>query len=117
MEERIGKTLKALEKRKIRAWYAESRQEARQTMLAMIPEDAVVGIGDSSALRQIGVIEELEKRGTTVINPFDHRKKIEDLEGFIEHLFKPSVAAALAEVFLAGTNALTEDGRLLNIDN
>jgi hypothetical protein len=116
MEAKIKRTLKSLEARNFRAWFAENCREAKDRMMDLIPEDATVGIGDSSTVRQIGVIESLKKRGTKVINPFDLDKTIKDSRTYLEFLFRPMVEATVCDLFLTGSNALTEDGRLLSVD-
>jgi hypothetical protein len=116
MEEEIKRTLKSLEARNLRAWFAKNCRAARDQMLSLISKEATVGVGDSSSVRQIGIIKELRKRGTKVINPFDLNKTIKDRGTFLEFLFMPSIQASVCDVFLTGTNAITQDGRLLNID-
>jgi hypothetical protein len=116
MEESIQKTLKSLQARGMKAWFAKDCSEARRRMLDTISKNATVGVGDSSTVRQIGIIKSLKKRGTKVINPFDLKKTVKDDRTHLEFLFRPMVEASLCDVFLTGTNAVTQDGRLLNID-
>ena len=116
MEASIQKTLKSLQARGIRAWFAKDCREARRRMMDIISKDATVGVGDSSTIRQIGIIKSLKKRGTKVINPFDLKKTVKDDRTHLEFLFRPAVEATVCDVFLTGTNAVTQDGRLLNID-
>jgi len=116
MEEEIKKTLKSLGARNLKPYFAENCKEARDLMLNLIPRNATVGLGDSSTIRQIGIIQSLKKRGTRVINPFDPGKKIRDDATHLKFVFKPVVEATMCDVYLTGTNALTRDGRLLNID-
>ena len=75
----------------------------------MIPRKVVVGIGDSTTVRQIGIIDELKKRGTIVLDGFYRGVS------WARHneLVKEST---LCDVFLTGTNAVTLDGRLVNVD-
>lgn len=116
MEEAIRKTLKSLEARNLNALFAKDCKEARQLILSLIPQKAVVGIGDSSTVRQIGVIQSLNKRGTKVFNPFNPRNRIKDDKTHAKFIFRPMVAATVCDVFLTGTNAVTRDGRIVNID-
>jgi hypothetical protein len=116
VEAEIKKTMKSLEARNLKAWFANNRLEATNIMLDLIPQDAIVGVGDSSTIRQIGIIKNLKDRGTKVINPYDIEDVIKDEKTYLEFNFKRKVEAILCDVFLAGTNALTQDGRLLNID-
>lgn len=116
IDDTIARTLKAFKKRLFEGHFAKNREDARKQILDLIPIDRAVCIGDSSTVRQIEVVKALKGRGTPVINPFDPEIKIEDARGFFEFLFRPSFEATVGDVFLTGTNALTEDGRLLNID-
>lgn len=116
MEKTIEKTLKALRKRSLKGWHAETAEAAKELILKLIPADAMVGIGDSSTVRQLRIIEALRERGTTTINPFDIAKIPTDPQSYFEFLFWPSLAASVCDVFLTGSNAVTEDGRIVNID-
>jgi len=116
MEANIQKTLKSLQARGMRAWFAKDCREARHRMLDIISKDATVGVGDSSTIRQIEIIKSLKKRGTEVINPFDLKNTVKDDRTHLELAFRPMLKATLCDVFLTGTNAVTQDGRLLNID-
>ncbi len=113
----ILETTKAsLNKRGIEAMIVTDRKAARESMLEMIPVGASVGCGGSATLRQIGILEELKKRGTLLVNPevrelgepFD-KEKMEVMERLRRK-------AMTCDYFLSGTNALTADGRLVNID-
>jgi len=116
VDEVIERTIEALKARDFDASLAKDRGEACKLILDLIPVDVTVCIGDSSTVRQTEVARALRNRGTEVINPFDPEKKIEDERTFYEFLFRPSLEASLGDVFLTGTNAVTEDGKLLNID-
>jgi hypothetical protein len=116
MEQLIKKTAKSLEKRGIKSWAAPHAEAARKVILEIVSSDATVGIGDSSTVRQIGVIEALKARGNQVNNPFDPMKEIKDLQSNFDYLFWPSIEASICDVFLTGSNALTEDGKIVNVD-
>lgn len=118
MKQIIRKTIKSLEKRLMKGWIAESADEAREIILGIVSPGAIVGVGDSSTVRQIGIIEALRTRGNRVINPFDlmRTREIKDTQTNFDILFWPSIEAAVCDVFLTGTNALTEDGRIVNVD-
>jgi hypothetical protein len=116
MNQEIKQTMKYLKARNFIAYYAENGDQARDTVLTLIPKDMSVGIGDSSSVRQTGVIKALMKRGTPVINPFDPEKPIDDYVNLSKYVFRASLEASYCDVFLTGTNAVTLDGRLVNID-
>jgi len=102
MNEEIAQTIKSLKMRHINSIYAADREEAQTKILELIPQQAVVGIGDSTTMRQLNLIDALQKRGTTVL-----------LGSFSP---EPEKEPSPADTFLTGTNALTTDGRLVNVD-
>lgn len=115
MEPQIEKTLASLRSRHINGIYAADSTEACQKILSLIPKEAIVGMGDSTGVRQLGVVQVLKSRGTNILNPFDIKvsKMTQAAEGRRREMSK---AATLCDVFLTGTNAITQDGKLVNVD-
>ena len=116
MDEEIETTLKSLRSRHLNGVFAKDSEDAKSLLLDLIPQQAVVGIGDSTTVAQIGVKEELKNRGTKVLDGFDRKTahmSTEDYEEFHNRLVKEST---MCDVFLTGTNAITRDGRLVNVD-
>lgn len=116
MEDTIEKTLAALRARHINGIFAEDIEEANRRITALIPEGAVVGFGDSTAVRQLGVLQVLEKRGVRILNAFVPMYPGIDIGAFRQWREKTLDEATRCDVFLTGTNALTWDGRLVNVD-
>jgi len=116
MNPQIESTLSALQKRHIIGLFAEDSEEAKAKILSLIPKDAVVGVGDSTANRQIGVLAALRERGTKVLNPFEPKEPDMDVEDHRRWRGKIVKEATLCDVFLTGTNAVTETGQLVNLD-
>jgi len=116
MERRIERTVESLGKRGIVGWAAEDASEARSIVLKIIPAGATVGMGDSSSVRQVGAIEALMERGNRIINGFEVPDRIKDLQSHFDYGFWPMIEATLCDVFLTGSNSLTEDGRMVNVD-
>ena len=106
-----------LKKKNISAQYVPSRQEALSAILETIPPGVVVGRGDSVSIDQVGVIPELVKRNQNrVIDPLER-----DADGFYifpEREDRRRIARETfsADIFLVGTNAVTLDGKLVNVD-
>lgn len=105
--QKIKRTLAALEKNGFQTFFAPTKSEALEMVLSLIPSNATVGIGGSVTLREINLINALTARGNTI---FQHW-----------HQPKEKVATIMrkelnADVFLASSNAVTEDGKLINID-
>jgi len=105
----IDQTLKAFKKNGFDAVFARNRQEALQNVLDRIPYGAVVGAGDSVTLKEIGIFEELKRRNFTVYWPFDEAVPKEKRRNIARK-------ALLADVFLASSNAITVDGKIVNVD-
>lgn len=107
MEQRIEKVLTNLEKRKIKARYFETKEDAKTAILESITVDMSVGIGGSMSVMEMKLHEELLAAGNTV---------------YWHWLVEPAKMsevrrnASRADVYLSSTNALTEDGELINID-
>ena len=116
-EERARTIIKNLQRKNINGQYVPSREEALTAILGMIPPGVVVARGDSITMEQIGIITELEKRNQNrIIDPL----KI-NAEGFYvnaewEQRRRIAREVFSADIYLVGTNAITLDGKLVNID-
>jgi len=109
-EKQLGKTAKLLKERGFSVHIAENREEAKKIVLDLIPKNASIGIGGSITIREIGVIEELERAGNKVM---DHWK-----QGLSpEEEFEIRRAELMTDVFLSSINALTLSGQLVNMES
>ena len=115
-EGRAKITVKNLQGRNINAQYVASYKEALEATLEMIPPGATVARGDSLSVDQIGIIPALIRRNQNVIS--DQFKRAADgyLIDSVGDRQRMHREAFFADVFLAGTNAVTLDGRLVNVD-
>jgi hypothetical protein len=109
MQQKIAQVISKLGENNISAFYVENNEEAREKVMGMIPEGSVVGFGDSLTLRQIGVVDALTKGNYTFLNPW--APGITPAESL-----KFKKRALTADVFVTGTNALTLDGKIVNVD-
>ncbi len=107
-EQKVNKVLSALQKRKIPCSYASDRQTAKEALLNMINAESPVGIGGSVTIKELDIENELLARGCPV---FWHWNAKSPEEG--THIRRQ---ALLADYYLCSTNAITLDGRLINID-
>lgn len=107
-ELRLNATAKALEGNGFKAYVVPDRVVAKELILNLIPEGSVVGIGGSVTIREIGVIEELERRGFKVVH---HWVKVSP-----EESLELRRKALTSDVYLCSSNAVTLDGKLVNID-
>jgi hypothetical protein len=113
--QRAQKVIENLKKRKMEGIYAANRQEALSLVMDMIPAGAVVARGDSISLDQIGFLEAIARRNqNAVIDPFQI-----DSEGrWPEEQARQKMMREtfFADIFITSTNAITMDGKLVNID-
>jgi hypothetical protein len=116
MDMQIEECLASLRSRHMNGIFAENSEVACRKILDLIPQNAVVGIGDSTAVKQIGIVRALVERGTKVLDPFESKDSQIDPKEAYKYTERVTKEATLSDVFLTGTNALTQDGRLVNVD-
>jgi hypothetical protein len=99
----------ALKKRYFDAWYFDDPVEAADTVVSLIPKEHVVSWGGSMTVVGLGIQERLAKEGFSLID----RDKALNFEERMELMRR----ALLCDTFLCSSNAISEDGQLVNIDN
>lgn len=88
--------------------YAENLSEARELILAMIPGGASVAVGGSETLNEMGIIDTFRNGSYRFFDRY------QDLPGpEIVEIYRQSL---LADFLVTGTNAITRNGELVNID-
>ena len=97
--------IKGLEKRNMKGYYAEDKEEALKIALGLINEGATVTMGGGMSVHEIGLVEALKKGNDNFID----RDEMEDREA-------AALAGFTADYFLTSANAMTQDGVLVNID-
>jgi len=100
--------IKHLEKRNMSGYYFETAQAAVQAILNKIISDSTVAWGGSQTLSQIGLLDQLKNKPLTL---FDR-----SLAKNHEETQQVYRAAFSANYYLMSTNAITLDGKLVNID-
>ncbi len=108
-EDQIQKVLKNLRRNEMKAFYYPTALKAKEQILEMIPVSSKVGVGGSVTIREMNLIDDLLSRGNEV---YDHWKEGLSKQERMEVCRKQQGA----DVFLASANALTMDGKILNID-
>ena len=97
--------IKGLQSRNMSGYYAADREEALRLALELIPEESTVTMGGGMSVHEIGLVKALKEGNYNFID----RDEIADKRAAM-------LAAYDADVFLAGCNAITNDGILVNID-
>jgi L-lactate utilization protein LutB len=106
---KLGESLvKALKARHFEACYCTDIEEAKQKLIEWIPQEDTVAWGGSQTLAEIGAQEMLRDRGQVLIDR-DTAKTPEERNTLMRQ-------ALTADTFLMSSNAITEDGQLVNMD-
>ena len=104
-EELAQKIIKGLKSRNMTGYYVKTKEEALNKALELIPEQSKITKGGSMSVNEIGLVDAL-KAGNY---GYCDREAMEDKRA--AELF-----AYNADIYLGSTNAITEDGILINID-
>lgn len=108
-ELQVERTLKALRKNNFQAEFVPAACDAPGEIFKRIPEGSTVGVGGSMTLTQIGFFEEAKKYPIQLLHPFAPGVSPEESLRIRREIF-------LADVFVSSSNAVTEDGKLINLD-
>ena len=101
------RVVEALKKRHFDAWYFSRREDALKHLESLIPKDHVVSWGGSLTMEALGIQQMMR----------DKYKFIDrDTAKTPEERTELQRKALTCDTFLMGTNAITEDGQLVNID-
>ena len=102
------KIIKGLESRNMEGFFAESKEEAFETAMKLIPEGSSIGWGGSMSVDAVGIKEALNA-GNYQIYDRDACKTEEEKR-------QTELAVLGSDIMLCSSNAVTEDGILVNID-
>ena len=100
--------VKNLQSRHFEAYYCESREQALEKALELIPLGATVGWGGALSAKQIGLLDAMNNGNYNAID----RDKAPNPEQRKQAMKR----CLLADVFITGANALSMDGQMVNID-
>jgi hypothetical protein len=106
---RAERVIKALSNRNIEGVYCAGAREAVEEICRRIPPGALVGLGGSESIIESGLVDALRALDIRLLDRYRvglSKDEIDDMRR----------RGLTADVFIASTNALTEDGRLVNID-
>ncbi|MGI6590402.1 MAG: lactate utilization protein [Eggerthellaceae bacterium] len=102
------KVIKGLAARNMEGYFAETKEEALKIALGLIPEGSSVSWGGTFSIAEIGLRDALINGNYTV---YDRDAKT--TPGWRDEVMHK---AHDCDFFLASSNAITEDGMLVNID-
>lgn len=103
-----ARVVKALESRNMEAYYVKTKEEALEKALELIPEGSTISWGGTMSVQEIGLTQAL-KDGEYVV--YDR-----ETVGTREEKEEIAHKALNCDFFLGSTNAISEDGVMVNID-
>lgn len=102
------KVISNLQKRFFDAYYAETKEEALAKAIELIPSSDVISWGGSVSIEQVELLDYVLNNNFKVINR-DLAKSQEEKNNLLRQ-------AMMCDTYLMGSNAISEDGQLVNID-
>ena len=109
MEQMIQNTIDNLNKRGFLAEYAETAQAAKERVLELTADARSIGMGGSVTLYKTGIQDALETAGHFIYSAAAAAAKGQDVAEAVK-------LGLFADVYMSSSNAITEDGTLINID-
>lgn len=102
------KLIAAFEKRNMTGYYFDSKEEALEKIIEMLPANALVSCGGSETLHEIGLTEQLRNGDYSFLDPHTAQ----------DATAKEQIAyqALTSDYYFMGCNAIAETGELVNID-
>lgn len=104
----LGKTVvQNLQKRGFEAYYCDTATAAAETAVSLIPQEHVVAWGGSMTVAATGLLDKVKKMYAVI-----DRDTAANAEERVDMMRQ----ALLSDTFLMSSNAVSEDGELVNID-
>lgn len=108
MSELLHSTAAALQKRGFKAYVCETGAQACEYVLSHVKEDVLVGIGGSMTVKELGLAKKLRTAGHEVLWHWE-----------VPAVERPALLHRVlseASAYLLSANALTTDGKIVEID-
>lgn len=98
-----------LEKRNMKGYFVENIPQLISLIKELVPENSIVGCGDSTTLKEAGIYNFFRNNNFLFLDKYkENLTKEEKREIYIKNFS--------ADTFISGANAITEDGKIFNID-
>lgn len=108
-EQKINRTIEALNNNNMNGYLVNTKEELIEKINEIVKEGSVVSCGGSMSLFEYGVIDHLRSGRYEFLDRYKEGLTSEE----ITRIFKESF---LADAYFASSNAVTEDGKLYNVD-
>lgn len=109
MQDRIQRTMAALEKNNMKPYYIENREQLLELVRSLIKDDKLITAGGSVTLEESGVKQLLMTEYKGIYLDRSEGKTPDEVEDILHKAF-------VSDTFFASSNAVTENGELYNVD-
>ena len=109
MDKTTQTTINSLKKNNMAGYFVHDKNELINLLSSLVPHETTIGCGDSVTLEQMGVFEFLRNGNYIFHDKFKPNLSSEEKRT----LYLKNFSAC---TFITGTNAVTMDGKLFNID-
>ncbi len=108
MEQKAQQIIEILKNKDFNAVYAKDLDEAKQTVLSMIPAGSSIAVGGSVTLNEMNLIDDFRKGDYKFIDRYNVKTFDEMLDKYREGF--------TSDVFVTSVNAVTKNGELVCTD-
>ena len=108
-EEKLARTIKALEKNNINGFLVKDDKELIKKIETLVKEGAKVTCGGSMSLFETGVIEHLKSGRYNYLDRYKEGLSKEEVTTIYKEAFT-------CDAYFTSSNAITEDGEIYNVD-
>ncbi len=109
MNETLKKTMEAIEKNNMSAYYAETKEDVLPIVKSLIKEGDTVAAGGSMSVIDCGIIDYISTGNFKYLDRHKPGLTIEEIENIYRQTF-------FADVYFSSSNAVTRQGDLYNVD-
>jgi hypothetical protein len=104
-----GQIIEALNKRNMKGVYFDNHEDAVDAICKMIPSGSLVGLGGSETIIETGLVDALRKLDIRLLDRYKEGVTKEDVDAMRRE-------GLLSDVYIASSNAITADGKIVNQD-
>lgn len=108
-EQKILRTIEALNKNNMNGYLVNTNEELIEKIKELVKENSTVACGGSTSLFETGVIDHLRSERYNFLDRYKEGLSKEELTKVFRESF-------FADAYFASSNAVTEDGKLYNVD-
>ncbi len=105
----IQKTIDALNKNNIEAFYAKDKKEAMELLKSNVKTGSTVSVGGSVTLNELGVLDYLKGADINFLDRYKEGLSKDEVNDIYRKSF-------FADTYITSSNAITEKGELYNVD-